>query len=236
MTPQDAYNSSIPLMDALDKYGNWRKFNSQPYSQSYPVSENAENQEKATERLIHGFAKISTTITEHNRRINAVKADFKRQLATEKLLGFGYLTPRELGDDPKEIPADIWQLGEIDFSKSEIQSGSLKFESVRIIKRSRNSTIKTHKTALAKKPPNIQPPRPAGRPSSRDKIEAAYQKLKLKGEIDFSKPMTHAYPIIHASLLKMHGTEKGFQNEVIRLVIRDDFQMTAEQIKSARKL
>lgn len=227
MTPKEAYIKGIPLKEAREKYGNWRKFTSKSYSPPRPMHEkeqfDAANVRNNPKILEDSLVNLADAIYEPVRRKHDVSEDFKRQLAAKKLLGVGYLSPRGLSDQPQFIPPDIWELGQLNFSKSEIESGSLKFENVRIIKFSKQ--LLGNKNAGV----NINSPKTPGRPSSREKIIAAYKELKRKKNIDFSKPMTHAYPVIRSRLFYKYKTEKGFQNEAIRIAIRDDFQLTAKR-------
>ena len=233
MTPQEAHKSGLPLKGALAKYGNWRKFDNKEYSPPHELPDDWENDPT---HLGDAISNLVDAAFEPGRRRYEVQEEFRRELENCKLIGIGFLSPRQISDAPKLIPVDIWQLGKINFKKSEIESGSLKFECVRIIKLDQNK--KNTKNKQQAKIPELSSslPNPVGRPSSRDKIAAAYAKLKKRGKIDFSKPMTHAYPIIRARLVKEYDTEKGFQDEAIRLAITEDFQAKAEKLNSARKL
>ena len=229
MTPQEAHKSGLPLKDALDKYGNWRKFNNKEYS---PPNKLPENWENDPAHLGNAIGNLTDALLEPGRRRHEVQEEFRRQLKNEKLIGIGYLFPRQISDAPQLIPADIWQLGKINFEKAEIENGSLKFESVRVIKSPKNKEINSNKQGS-----NIidfphHSPNPVGRPSSREKIFAVYEELKSNGKIDFSKPMTHAYPAIRAHLVEKYGTERGFKNEAIRLAITEAFQAEAEKMKA----
>lgn len=236
MTPQEAFNSGLLLADALEKFGNWRKFRSKPYSPPYAIPENIENGPEALQALPQQFANLADALMEPGRHRSRVLDEFRRRLASGKLLAFGYLSPRSIDDAPREIPADLWLKAKINFDKSEIQSGSLKFENIRVAKRSRNLRIAAPPKLQLVHSRNFDQPRPIGRPSSRKQIFAAYQALKSANEIEYSKPMTHAYAKIRAVLIRQYGTERGFQNEAIRLAIKDDFHATAQNRKSARKL
>ncbi len=233
MTLQEAHKSGLPLKEALDKYGNWRKFNYKEYSPPHEMPENWENDPA---HLGDAFSNLIDAALEPGRRRYEVQEEFRRQLEKGKLVAIGYLSPRQISDAPQLIPADIWQLGKINFAKSEIESGSLRFESVRIIKSPKNKEITGNKRRANVASLEIEPPNPVGRPASRDKIIAAYDELKREKKIDFSRPMAHAYPIIRSLLFFRHKTEKGFQNEAIRLAITEDFQVEAKALKSAQKL
>lgn len=233
MTPQEAHKSGLSLKDALDKFGNWQKFNNKEFS---PPNKLPDNWENDPAYLGIAISNLTDALFEPGRRRFEVQEEFRHQLESEKLIGIGYLSPRQINDAPQFIPADIWPLGKINLKKSEIESGSLKFENVRIIKPSKNSIIAAAPKLRLVNTKEIDLPRPKGRPSTRAVILTAYQKLKNAGKIDFSAPMTHAYPKIRALLIEQHGTEKGFQNEAIRLTIKGDFQATAAISKSAYKL
>lgn len=236
MTPQEAFKSGLLLADALAKFGNWRKFRSKPYSPPYAIPENIENGPEALQALPQQFANLADALMEPGRRRSHVIDEFRHRLAMGKLLAFGYRSPRSIDDAPREIPADLWPKAKIYFDKSEIQNGSLKFENIRVAKRSKNLRTAAPPKMQLVRPNHIEPPRPIGRPSSRNQIFVVYQALKSSNEIDYSKPMTHAYAIIRAALIQQYGTERGFQNEAIRLAIKDDFHATAQNRKSARKL
>lgn len=225
MTPKEAFAVGVPLREALDKFGKLQKYNSKPYSPPYPAPE---PEETRLEHLPHLMANLSHVIFEPGRHRYAAEEEIKRQLAQGKLLGVGYVSPRAISDAPSDIPADVWPLAKINYEKSEIQSGSLKFENVRIAKLAKNSKITAPTKLRLVSSKDIDPPRPIGRPSSRAAIFAAYQALKAAGEIDYFKPMSHAYPKIRAVLFEQYGTERGFQNEAIRLAIKDDFQVTTQ--------
>jgi len=236
VTPQAAFNSGLLLADALEKFGNWRKFRSKPYSPPYATPENIENGPEALRALPQQFANLADALMEPGRRRGYAIDEFRRRLTSGNLLAFGYLSPRSIDDAPREIPADLWPKAKINFDKSEIQSGSLKFENVRIIKSPNKSKIASLGKLRLVVSKEAEPLRRAGRPGSRKQILTAYQALKAAGEIDFAKPMTHAYVKIRAVLTQQHGTERGFQNEAIRLAIREDFQIAANASKSTRKL
>ncbi|MEZ5896384.1 MAG: hypothetical protein R3C40_02345 [Parvularculaceae bacterium] len=229
MTPQEAHKSGLPLSEALNKFGNWRKLNNKEYS---PPNKLPDNWENDPAHLGDAINNLVDAAFEPGRRRYRAQEEFRRQLENEKLIGIGYLSPRQISDAPQLIPADIWQLGKINFDKSEIENGSLKFESVRIIKPPKNKKITDNKQNTNIVELAIEPPKPVGRPSSRDKIIAAYEELKSEKKIDFSKPMSHAYPIIRSLLFFRHKTEKGFQDEAIRLAITEDFQAEAEKMKA----
>lgn len=233
MTPQEAHKSGLPLKEALDKFGNWRKSNNQEYSPPHKMPKNWENDPAQLGKAIGNFA---DALIEPGKRRYQVQEDFRTQLEKGKLIGIGYLSPRKISDAPQLIPADLWQLGKINFEKSEIENGSLTFENVRIIRFDGNKKIvgNNQSANISKFTPAL--PNPVGRPSSRDKIITAYEELKREGKIDFSKPMTHAYSIIQRLLFFRYKTEKGFRNEAIRLAIRDDFQAETIRLKAAQKL
>ena len=233
MTPQDAHKLGRPLKDALDKYGNWRKVCSKGYSPPHKLPDNWENDPTL---LGSAISNLTDALFEPGRRRSEVQEEFRRQLEKAKLIGVGYLSPRQLSDEPQLIPTDVWRLGKINFAESEIENGTLKFENVRIIKPGKNKKITDNKLKANSSEKAPASPNPVGRPSSRDKIFAAYVKLKEESQIDFSKPMTHAYPIIRARLVEQFGTEKGFQNEAMRLAITEDFKAEAERLNPARKL
>lgn len=236
MTQWQAFESGLTLTDALEKFGNWRKFQSKPYSPPHSFPKNIENKAEALEALPQHIANLADALMEPGRRRADVINEFRKRLGSRKLLAFGYLSPRSIDDAPRQIPADLWPKAKINFDKSEIQSGSLKFENVRVVKPARNSKFVTPSKLQIAHSQNIEPPRPIGRPSSRKNIFAAYEALKSANEIDFSKPMTHSYAKIRAALIEQYGSERGFQNEAIRLAIKDDFQATAKARKIARKL
>lgn len=225
MTPNEAFAAGVTLKEALGKFGKLQKFNSRLYSPPYATPE---PEETRPEHLPHLVANLADAIFEPGRNRYAAEEEIKRQLAQGKLLGVGYVSPRTVSDVPSVIPADVWLLAKINCEKSEIQSGSLKFENVRIAKLPKNSNPAAPAKLRLIGSKDIDPPRPIGRPSSRTDIFAAYQTLKAAGEIDYSKPMSHAYPKIRAVLFEQHGTERGFQNEAIRLAIKDDFQATTQ--------
>jgi len=234
MTPMEAIAAGVTLREALEKFGKLRKFNSRPYSPPYPIDN---PREPRPEELPHLLGNLADIIFEPGRHRFAAAEEIKRLLANGKLLGVGYVSPRLVTDAPTSIPSDLWPLAKLNYDKSEIESGSLKFENVRIIKPPKNARIVAPPALrLISSTDNIGFPRPKGRPSTRATIFAAYEKLKNAGKIDFTAPMTHAYPKIRAFLIQQHGTEKGFQNEAMRLAIKDDFQATVSTSKSAHKL
>jgi len=222
MTPQEAYNLGVPLNEALEKYGNWRKFNSANYSLPCPMPKDLEDNAGALPDLIKN---LSDVLIEPGRQRHAISEDFKNQLEAKELIGIGYLSPRNISDTPQLIPADIWKLGKVDYSKSEIKSGSLRFESIRIIQPHKNNELSSSNDNRELR---IDPPNPVGRPSSRDKIIEAYEQLKSEGAINYSKPMTHAYPVIQERLFEKHKTITGYRNEAIRIAIHDDFLANAK--------
>ncbi|WP_425410757.1 hypothetical protein [Hyphococcus sp.] len=229
MTPQEAHKSGLSLKDALDKYGIWRRYNNKEYSPPHELPDNWENDPAY---LGGAIGNLVDAAFEPGRRRYEVQQEFRRQLENGKLIGIGYLSPRQINHAPQLIPADIWQLGKINFEKSEIENESLKFEGVRIIKPSKNKKISGNKQSPKVAELRNPSPNPVGRPSSREKIFAVYEELKSNGKIDFSKPMTHAYPAIRAHLVEKYGTEKGFKNEAIRIAITKDFQAEAERLNS----
>ena len=225
MTPQEIINSGMTLRAAYKKYARASEIGE--YQNKLPVPEHMRDSQDYV-ALHNTFSDIGEAAWKWTATESSKRENFINELLSGILIAAGFLSPRSATDKPQFIPTDIWELGDIKLSKSEIESGSLKFEGIRIIKPRKNKTIAANNNM--KLP--ITPPRPVGRPGSREKIFAAYQELKSENKIDFSQPMTHAYPIIRSRLFYKYKTEKGFQNEAIRLAIRDDFQWEADKLKS----
>lgn len=236
MTAREIHNSGLPLAEALEKFGNWRKFHSEPYALPHETSEKIENQQQAVEALPQQISNLAHIFVERGRRRRDVADEFIRRLRAGKLVAAGYISPRSVDDQPTSIPTDLWDLAKLNFENSEIQSGSLMFENVRIARPAKHSKpIEGVKLRLVHST-EFAAPRKIGRPGSREKIFAAYQTLKSAGQIDFSKPMTHAYPSIRNALIQQFGITRGFQNEAMRLAIKDDFQATAAARGPSQKL
>lgn len=233
MTPQEAFELGVTLDKALDKFGKLQKFRSQPYTPPYPMPK---PEDVRPEDLQKVFSNFVDTLAEPGRQRHAAEEEIKQQLTKGKLLGVGFISPRSVNDAPTAIPSDLWALAKFNYDKSEIQSGSLKFENVRIAKLPANKQVTQPATINNVYSFSTKTRRPVGRPTSRDKIKEAYEELKAEGGIDFTKPMTHAYPLIQARLAAKHKTDRGFKDEAVRKAISDDFHSTAHAHKSARKL
>jgi hypothetical protein len=225
MTPREIIKHGITLRVAYSKYARAGKaINART---KLPVPDQIKNSPEAV-TAHHIFTGISDDIRKWGEANSAKHNNFIKQLLSSKLIAAGFTSPRGVADEPQLIPPDIWELGKINFPNSVIQSGTIKFESVRIIKSSNKRTRDN------RRPNNTL--RPVGRPASRNNIIAAYEELKSEGAIDYSKPMTHAYPVIQERLIEKHKTEKGFRQEAIRLAIRDDFLAAVDKLKSVQKL
>jgi hypothetical protein len=225
MTPREIIKHGITLRVAYSKYARAGKvINAR---NKLPVPDQIKNSPEAVtaHHILTGF---SDDIQKWGAANSTKYNNFIKQLLSGKLIAAGFISPRGVTDEPQLIPPDIWELGTINFSKSFIQSGSIKFESVRISKPSNKRISDTRQLNNTS--------RPVGRPASRNNIISAYEELKSEGVIDYSKPMTHAYPIIQERLFKKYKTKKGFRQEAIRLAIHEDFQTAADKLKSAQKL
>lgn len=233
MTPREAFELGVTLDKALDKFGKLQKFRSQPYTPPYPAPKPEDVRPEDLKKVLSNFVDI---LTEPGRQLHAAEEEIKQQLTKGTLLGVGFVPPRSVTDTPTAIPSDLWALAKFNYDKSEIQSGSLKFENVRIAKLPANEQVTQPAPVGNVYSFSRKPRRPVGRPTSQDKIREAYEELKASDDIDFAKPMSHAYPLIQDRLAAKYNTDKGFKDEAVRKAISDDFHLTVQAHKSARKL
>lgn len=109
----------------------------------------------------------------------------QKALQYEFLVGYGYLLPRALNDEPVLIPQDVWY-GDINWKKSEVDGGGLRFASVHIAPEPETGSTDIF-DVLAEQ---ISAP---GRPSKRQIIMDAFEVCVEQKLIDFSQTNTAIY-------------------------------------------
>jgi len=133
----------------------------------------------------------------HNRAMNqewAIKAHVLKRLQSVELLGYGFALPRNSGDSPALIPADVWG-GEAKWHKDEVKGAGLQFVSVR---------LEAKHSGLSITPPPPLPAPKVGRPGAKTAINSAFNALLADGRLDSAQPKARAYPLIRSWLAVHH--------------------------------
>ncbi|WP_341364356.1 hypothetical protein P8T57_01230 [Thalassospira sp. SN3W] len=167
---------------------------------------------------------VTGDIKPKNDLLDEVRREILQHIGNGNLKAFGFETPRRANDTPIEVPADLWR-GWVRWDKSLVEAQSLKIENVRLVPS--NHIEKQIAPALTTAQSDGEPFRPAGRPSRKDHIIAAFHALNKAGEIDFNKPAKHCYPAIRA-WVKAHYPEdenpdRGLGDKAIQLHVNPLF-------------
>lgn len=244
-TPSDPYEYNDPLYVALgtltplklaeDSAEASRKYDDtfEPWWLRWPL------------RLTRAFQHVEVYHNARKERISALhivswyEEQLKRELIMDLKLGnypaFGYLTPRLPGHMRQPVPTNLWEDGQIDWERSTIRNGSLAFESIRVLPHA-EQTSETSSPRNA--PSEIVERRLPGRPPSAAFVQQAYDNLRSRGAIHFTKTLTYNYEAIRkeASRLAPERKGKGFGNEVIRRTLTSQFNADKQSYETPSKL
>lgn len=133
-------------------------------------------------------SKASMELSEQRNLRQKLEQNLLGQAAKGTLLGFGYLIPRTVNDQPTEIPKDIWE-GAIDWDQSTIRGSGLEFVSVRMV---HCQWIDEIASELVSKGAVRSP----GRRSRRHQIQEAIEALDKAGKISTFESMRSHFSLI----------------------------------------
>jgi|ERR1700733_1202675 len=172
--------------------------------------------------------------------LERLKSEIVVFLRTGKLLGVGFLRPKNRGAEPRWISADYWNDGyknKISWENSELWSDGKVFTDVRVVRPQVPITIgegaDNQNIQLAPSPSRKRP----GRPSLASEIKAAYDELKSEGKIDFGSIGANVsaikFRVCSRAGLDPTST-KGLEYDAIRKVITTDFRKDKTEHKSLK--
>lgn len=191
--------------------------------------------------MLDGLQAVQKTINKYQGTRNAtdkLKRDLLNKILSEKLIGLGFESPIKSSDIPQYIPLYIWPQKIIDFDwdNSSFSINGVKFINIKIIKNSelkKDNNLKNKKEEI--KPPNIEIiDKPVGRPSRKQEIINAYNFLRDKGKIDYSKTFKSHITIIRETVRSLNPkleNDKGLGDEAIRRTVKHFF----DQEKNTQK-
>lgn len=141
-------------------------------------------------------------------------------IQARRLVGFGFIYPREPQHFPRPIPMDVWSRDANAWENS-VSGNGIGFVGVRLAPVSKFE-------ALMRKFEGRETSRTVGRPTVRNEVLEAFQILYEAGQIDPDKPLSQAYQLIRDWLSDAYPENADrfakLAGETIRRVISDDFK------------
>ena len=228
------------LFEFTDKslINNYNKSQIELENQTNSIPEKTSNN---TPSMMDSLQVFQKTINKYQGTRNAndkLKWDLLNKLLSEKLAGLGFESPIKSSDTPQYIPLHIWPQKIIDFDwdNSSFSINGVEFLKIKIIKNTElinKKNINNKKEEI--KPPNIEIiDKPVGRPSRKQEIINAYNFLRDKGKIDYSKTFKSHIKTIRETVRLLNTkleNDKGLGGEAIRRTVKHFF----DQEKNTQK-
>lgn len=191
--------------------------------------------------MMDGLQAVQKTINKYQGTRSAndkLKRDLLNKLLSEKIAGLGFESPIKTSSQPQLIPIHIWpqKINEFNWNESSFLSNGVEFQKIRIIK---NIEFKNERNIQNKKE-EIQLPdfqitdKFVGRPSKKQEIINAYNLLKKKNKIDYSKTFKSHTPLIREAVRLQNPTltdDKGLGDEAIRRTVKSFFDQEKKEQK-----
>ena len=131
------------------------------------------------------------------------KSNILNQILSENLIALGFEEPMQSSDTPKIIPLHVWPnaIYKIDWENSEFAKSHISFANIRLIKKDWLKAKETKQTQT------IIEDKRTGRPSSKNDLIAAYEKLKKDGLIDFRKTLKAHVKLIQNAYAELRNKD-----------------------------
>lgn len=206
------------------------------------LPDNSANNDYSIQKAAQNLLNVSRYQSDQKSALTKLYVNLSEKILSAKLIAIGYKSPIET-DYPNLIPHHMWPPETVDLDKSSISANDIEYVRVRIIKPPRIKTggekkhpknkgeIVLHDTEL--------PNKPVGRPSIRPLIIEAYEFLKERGKIDYSKSLRLHTELIQKTVHILHPeitSVAGMQMEAIRRTLRERFNADKSASKSTSKL
>ncbi len=165
---------------------------------------------------------------------NDLKWDLLNNILSEKLIGVGYEAPIKTSDYPQIIPLHVWprRIKEINWDESSFSKDNIGFLNIRVIKR-RNLKISTKRKKFSEITKTEILDKKPGRPSLRAEIIQAYEHLKARGVIDYTKSLKSHTKLIQEAVWALHPeitSIEGMQYEAIRRALSVRFKADRQNL------
>jgi hypothetical protein len=228
------------LFEFSDKslINNYNKSQLELENQTNSIPENNSNGKPS---MMDNLQAFQSTFNKYQGTRNAndkLKRDLLNKILSEKLAGLGFESPIKTSSQPQLIPIHIWpqKINEFNWNESSFLSNGVEFQKIRIIK---NIEFKKERNIQNKKK-EIQLPdfqitdKSVGRPSKKQEIINAYNLLKNKNKIDYSKTFKSHTPLIREAVRLQSPTltdDKGLGDEAIRRTVKSLFDQEKKEQK-----
>lgn len=231
------WRAGVPLQSAWEAYAapdaraRWEAIKGNSFLQAFVSGLEAisESDMGAGEKFQASLAPVASMASEQNEVRGAMRDALSGYIREGHLFGFGFEPPRKLASVPVGVPQQIWQ-GRIEWDKSTVELGSLRFIEVRLITRQARNVILERPSPVARE---SVPTR--GRPAVGPHIEAACKALIAEGRIDPSRSAKSHFDLIRERLDQVGQVlpvpAGAISDEAIRLHFAPHFKA----LKAAKK-
>ena len=239
--PKTAWDQGVPLSATLEMYSSeelWREFETlrEKFDSVIPADFPHELFKEVPQPAlaVSPAEEASKYLGLHDK----LKAEIIALLRNGKLLGVGFLRPKNRDAEPRWISANHWNDGyKISWDKSELWADGKVFMDVRVVRPHVSTTISegsdTQDIRLAPPPGRNRP----GRPSRASEIKAAYKELKLESKIDFSSIDANLLTIqarVHSRAGEDSTSTKDLEYDAVRKAITADFHRDKAEHESSQ--